>query len=64
MTEYRVDESKMREQQEWPREASPAKHSSSHVILKVIAGAVVGLVALGIVTSLSDIKRYIRMTRM
>ena len=64
MTDYRVDESKMREQQEWPREVSRAKHSSGHVVLKVIAGAAIGLVAYGVLTSLHDIKRYIRMTRM
>lgn len=64
MSDYRVDERIMREQQEWPREASRAKQSSSHVVLKVIAGAAIGLVAYGVLTSLHDIKRYIRMTRM
>jgi len=64
MTDYRIDESKMREPQEWPREAARAKHSSGHLVLKVIAGAVVGLVALGVVSSLHDIKRYIRMRQM
>lgn len=64
MADYRVDERIMREQREWPREVSRAKHSSDHVVLKVIAGAAIGLVAYGVLTSLHDIKRYIRMVRM
>lgn len=65
MTEYRVDEPRLRErQQDWEREAECANRSSGHLVLKIIAGAVVGIVALGVITSLNDIKRYIRMTRM
>jgi hypothetical protein len=65
MTEYRVNESKLREQQqEGAREDSCATQSSGHLVLKILAGAVVGLVAWGVITSLGDIKRYIRMTRM
>ena len=64
MTEYRVNESKLREQQhELAREAPRCNHAS-HLVLKVVAGAVVGLVAFGVITSLSDIKRYIRMRQM
>jgi hypothetical protein len=65
MTEYRVNESKLREQQqEEAREDSCVTQSSGHLVLKILAGAVVGLVAWGVITSLGDIKRYIRMTRM
>jgi hypothetical protein len=65
MTEYRDNETKLREQQqEWAREDSCAPQSSGHLVLKILAGAVVGLVAWGVITSLGDIKRYIRITRM
>lgn len=33
-------------------------------MLKIFAGAVVGMVALGVLTSLKDIKRYIRIRQM
>jgi hypothetical protein len=65
MTEYRVNESRLRDQQqEWTREAACTKNHSGHLVLKIAAGAVVGLVAYAVLTSLKDIKRYIRMTQM
>jgi len=64
MSDYRVGETKLREQQELAREAVRAKQSSGHLVWKIIAGAAVGLVAVGIVASLDDIRRYIRISRM
>ena len=65
MTEYRVNESKLKEQQQdWLHDASCAKRSSGHLMLKIVAGAVVGMVALGVITSWKDIKRYIRIRQM
>ena len=64
MTEYRVNESKMKEQQHELGRESPRCNHSSHLVLKVVAGAMVGLVAFGVITSLNDIKRYIRMRQM
>lgn len=64
MSEYRVSETKLREQQGLARETSRAVQANGHLVWKIIAGAAVGMIALGVITSFSDIKRYIKMTRM
>ncbi|MFN7949777.1 MAG: hypothetical protein U0Z53_30770 [Blastocatellia bacterium] len=46
--------------------ANPFKrrHKSNHWVLKLIGGAAAAAVAAGVITSLPDIKRYIRISSM
>jgi len=64
MNENKAGETKLREQQELAAEAAQIKQSSSHLVLKIVGGAAVALVAAGIINSLHDIRRYIRISRM
>ena len=52
------------EEREAVAEEASAKGSSEHLVLKILGGAALALVAAGILASLNDIKRYIRITRM
>jgi hypothetical protein len=64
MSEHRVSETKLREQQELAAEAARISRSSSHLVWKILGGAAIALVAAGLVASMKDIKRYIRIARM
>jgi Family of unknown function (DUF6893) len=64
MGENRVGETKLREQQELAAEANRSKPSANHLVWKIVGGAALALVAAGLITSLSDIRRYIRISRM
>ncbi len=64
MSEHRVSETRLREQQEMAAEAGRARRSSGHLVWKIVGGAALALVATTLITSLHDIRRYIRITRM
>lgn len=64
MGDQRVAETKLREQQELAAEAAHIGRSSGHLVLKIVGGAALALVAAGLITSLNDIRRYIRIRRM
>jgi hypothetical protein len=66
MGEERGSETKLRAQQELAAEARAiqANHSSGHLVWKIVGGAALALVATGLLTSLHDIRRYIRISRM
>ena len=64
MDENRVGQTKLREQQELAAEAARIKRSSGHLVWKIVGGAAVALVAAGLIHSLNDIRRYIRISRM
>ncbi|HKO96413.1 MAG TPA: hypothetical protein VJU86_05455 [Pyrinomonadaceae bacterium] len=63
MSEDRLGETKLREQQELAK-ASRAEQPSGHLVLKIIGGVALAVVATGVIASLHDIRRYIRMVRM
>jgi hypothetical protein len=67
MSENRMSETKLREQRELAAravEATKTGRSSSHLVWKIVGGAALALAVTSLVTSLHDIRRYIRMTRM
>ncbi|HEV7475720.1 MAG TPA: hypothetical protein VGN90_16820 [Pyrinomonadaceae bacterium] len=65
MSENKVSETKLAEQQARAAEASEARcQPSGHLVWKIIGGAVLALVAAGVITNLHDIKRYIRISTM
>ena len=64
MSENRVSETKLREQQEIAAEADRAKRTSGHLVWKIVGGAALALAATGLIASLHDIRRYIRIRRM
>jgi len=63
MTANRIGETKLREQQELAK-AARAPASSGHLVWKIVGIAVVGIAATALITSLHDIRRYIRIVRM
>jgi hypothetical protein len=63
MSEYRTGDTKLREQQELVK-AARATSSSKHTVWKIIGVAVVAVAATTLITSLHDIRRYIRISRM
>lgn len=64
MGENKIGETKLREQQELAAKGARATQASGHLVWKVVGGAVLALVATGFITSLHDIRRYIRISRM
>jgi hypothetical protein len=64
MGDYRRSETKLREQMEHAANPNRATQSSGHLVWKIVAGAAAGLVIFGLVTSMHDIRRYIRISRM
>lgn len=64
MEEKKLGETKLREQQERARESARASQPSGHLVWKIVGGAAIALVAAGLITSLNDIRRYIRISRM
>ena len=63
MNEINLDETKLRERQELEAEvrALRAAQSSGRLAWKIVGVALLALVAAGVITSLQDIRRYIRM---
>jgi hypothetical protein len=68
MSENKVSETKLREQQELAAEAARAGRSSGqssrHLVWKIVGGMALALAATSLITSLHDIRRYIRISRM
>jgi uncharacterized protein DUF6893 len=65
MEEKKMGETKLREQQERAAmESARASQPSGHLVWKIIGGAALALAAAGLITSLQDIRRYIRISRM
>jgi len=66
MGEIRQGETKLREQQERAAQArvsQPCAHPS-HVVWKIVGGMALAVVAAGVIASLDDIRRYVRIMRM
>jgi len=63
MSENRNAETKLREQQEIAA-SSRAQQPSGHLVLKIVGGVALALVATGVIASLHDIRRYLKMVRM
>jgi uncharacterized protein DUF6893 len=67
MSENIVSETKLREKQAQAIEAAEAARSgqsSGHLVWKIVGGAALALVTTGIIASLHDIRRYIKIMRM
>ena len=64
MSEYKMSETKLREQQELAAEATKTGKSSGHLVWKIVGGAALALGATALIASLHDIRRYIRISRM
>ena len=66
MSEQRVGETKLREQQELARERARelCGHTSGHLVWKIVGGMALAVVAAGVIASLDDIKRYIKISTM
>jgi hypothetical protein len=67
MNENTVGETKLREQQELATRARAQElcgHSSGHLVWKIVGGMALAVVAAGVIASLNDIKRYIRISTM
>ena len=66
MSETRTGETKLREQQE--RAAATRATQScahpSHLVWKIIGGMALAAVAAGVIASLQDIKRYVKISTM
>ena len=59
-----MSETKLREQHESAASEREFKRPSGHLGWKIAGGVVLALAATAVFTSLNDIRRYIRMTRM
>jgi hypothetical protein len=64
MSENRMRETKLREQQELAARAAESNQSSGHLVWKIVGGAALALAATALISSLHDIRRYIRISRM
>ena len=66
MGETRLGETKLREQQERAAEARAAQACGhpSHLVWKIVGGMALAVVAVGVIASLQDIKRYIKISTM
>lgn len=64
MGEHKVSETKLREQQELAALAARANGSANHLAWKIVGGAALALAVTGLIASLHDIRRYIRIVRM
>ena len=64
MSDYRMRETKLREQQELAARAAESRRSSGHLAWKVVGGMALAVAATTLITSLHDIRRYIRISRM
>jgi len=64
MSENRTGNTKLREQQELPAKTTDSRNSAGHLAWKIVGGAALALAATGLLYSLKDIQRYIRISRM
>ncbi|HSS20528.1 MAG TPA: hypothetical protein VLL54_10670 [Pyrinomonadaceae bacterium] len=65
MSDSKVNETKLAEQQARANEDVRAPQpSNGHLVLKVVGGMALALVAVGLIASANDIKRYIRISTM
>jgi hypothetical protein len=66
MSENRTSETRLREQQEIAARTAAARTgpSSGHLVWKIVGGVALALAATTLITSLHDIRRYIRISRM
>ncbi len=66
MGETRLGETKLREQQERAAEARAAQACDhpSHLVWKIVGGMALAVVAAGVIASLNDIRRYVRIMKM
>ena len=64
VSSIRTDDFDLREQQEGAVRLAGEEKSSRHLVLKVIGGTLLALAGVTLITSLHDIRRYIRISRM
>jgi hypothetical protein len=66
MNEIRQGETKLREQQERAAEARATQSCEhpSHLVWKIVGGMALAVVAAGLIASLNDIRRYVRIMKM
>ena len=66
MSETRTGETKLREEQERAAEARATQSCAhpSHLVWKIIGGMALAAVAAGVIASLQDIKRYVKISTM
>ena len=64
MSAIKLDQVKVKERALQESARAPEPRGSSHLVWKIVGGAVVALVAAGVLTSLHDIRRYIRIRNM
>ena len=66
MSEIRAGETKLREQQERAADARAAQSCGhpSHLVWKIVGGMALAAVAVGVIASLQDIKRYVKISTM
>lgn len=64
MSQNRVSGTTPRRQQELAAGAAQSARSSGHPIWKIVGGVALALAATTLITSLHDIRRYIRISRM
>jgi hypothetical protein len=67
MQEVRLGETKLREQQERAAQARASQAACdhpSHLAWKIVGAALLGLAATAVITSMHDIRRYVRIMRM
>lgn len=64
MSAIKLEQVKLKETQSPETTRAPEPPKPKHLIWKIAGGAAVALVAAGILTSLHDIRRYIRISRM
>ena len=66
MSETRAGETKLREQQERAASARATQSCAhpSHLVWKIIGGMALAAVAAGVIASLQDIKRYVKISTM
>jgi hypothetical protein len=56
MSENKVGETKLREEQALAAEAAKSRQSSGHLVWKIVVGAALALTATGLIASLHDIR--------
>jgi hypothetical protein len=66
MSENRMSETKLREQQELAARdrARETCNHPAHLVWKIVGGMALAVVAAGVIASLQDIRRYIRISTM
>jgi len=64
MSENRISEGRSRAQQELANQRACAPKTTSGLVWKVVGGMALAVVAVGLITSLNDIRRYIRISSM